>query len=158
MARVRGGGRAQRREGRALTAALLQVINRSSTELPLTVAYDKISLGRLRFWIHMQDAVYSLQQFGERRPGRGGPFCLAGDAALCLESTGASRRALGPGAEHWPCPGHSSSGRVPVAGVSLTSQPTCSAYVGSLFPQDFQRKTRMKSKAFSSTPTCTSWR
>ncbi|XP_045855677.1 cleft lip and palate transmembrane protein 1-like protein isoform X3 [Meles meles] len=42
----------------------LMVINRSSTELPLTVAYDKISLGRLRFWIHMQDAVYSLQQFG----------------------------------------------------------------------------------------------
>lgn len=42
-----------------------QVINRSTTELPLTVSYDKISLGRLRFWIHMQDAVYSLQQFGE---------------------------------------------------------------------------------------------
>ncbi|XP_017900166.1 PREDICTED: cleft lip and palate transmembrane protein 1-like protein isoform X4 [Capra hircus] len=42
----------------------LMVINRSSTELPLTVSYDKISLGRLRFWIHMQDAVYSLQQFG----------------------------------------------------------------------------------------------
>lgn len=51
-----------------------QVINRSSTELPLTVSYDKISLGRLRFWIHMQDAVYSLQQFGEgagRAPGVG---------------------------------------------------------------------------------------
>ncbi|XP_048224540.1 cleft lip and palate transmembrane protein 1-like protein [Perognathus longimembris pacificus] len=42
----------------------LMVINRSTTELPLTVCYDKISLGRLRFWIHMQDAVYSLQQFG----------------------------------------------------------------------------------------------
>ncbi|XP_012577184.1 PREDICTED: cleft lip and palate transmembrane protein 1-like protein [Condylura cristata] len=42
----------------------LVVINRSTTELPLTVSYDKISLGRLRFWIHMQDAVYSLQQFG----------------------------------------------------------------------------------------------
>ncbi|XP_014825286.1 PREDICTED: cleft lip and palate transmembrane protein 1-like protein [Poecilia mexicana] len=39
-------------------------INGSSTELPLTVLYDAISLGRLRFWIHMQDAVYSLQQFG----------------------------------------------------------------------------------------------
>ena len=47
------------------TTALPQVINRSSTELPLTVSYDKISLGRLRFWIHMHDAVYSLQQFGE---------------------------------------------------------------------------------------------
>ncbi|NXG31984.1 CLP1L protein, partial [Dromaius novaehollandiae] len=42
----------------------LMVINRSTTELPLTVSYDKISLGKLRFWIHMQDAVYSLQQFG----------------------------------------------------------------------------------------------
>lgn len=42
----------------------MQVINRSTTELPLTVSYDKISLGKLRFWIHMQDAVYSLQQFG----------------------------------------------------------------------------------------------
>ncbi|NWR47027.1 CLP1L protein, partial [Regulus satrapa] len=41
----------------------LMVINRSTTELPLTVSYDKISLGKLRFWIHMQDAVYSLQQF-----------------------------------------------------------------------------------------------
>lgn len=51
----------------------LQVINRSTTELPLTVSYDKISLGRLRFWIHMQDAVYSLQQFGEAagQPGPG---------------------------------------------------------------------------------------
>ncbi|NXN07141.1 CLP1L protein, partial [Indicator maculatus] len=42
----------------------LMVLNRSTTELPLTVSYDKISLGKLRFWIHMQDAVYSLQQFG----------------------------------------------------------------------------------------------
>uniref|UniRef100_A0A8C7Y3R3 Lipid scramblase CLPTM1L n=1 Tax=Oryzias sinensis TaxID=183150 RepID=A0A8C7Y3R3_9TELE len=39
-------------------------INGTSTELPLAVSYDSISLGRLRFWIHMQDAVYSLQQFG----------------------------------------------------------------------------------------------
>lgn len=39
-------------------------INSSSVELPLTVSYDTISLGRLRFWIHMQDAVFSLQQFG----------------------------------------------------------------------------------------------
>lgn len=39
-------------------------INSSSTELPLTISYDTISLGRLRFWIHMQDAVFSLQQFG----------------------------------------------------------------------------------------------
>ena len=29
------------------------------------MSYDKISLGKLRFWIHMQDDVYSLQQFGE---------------------------------------------------------------------------------------------
>uniref|UniRef100_A0A672ZCX0 Lipid scramblase CLPTM1L n=1 Tax=Sphaeramia orbicularis TaxID=375764 RepID=A0A672ZCX0_9TELE len=39
-------------------------INSTSTELPLTISYDSISLGRMRFWIHMQDAVYSLQQFG----------------------------------------------------------------------------------------------
>ncbi|XP_070841003.1 lipid scramblase CLPTM1L [Chaetodon trifascialis] len=39
-------------------------INSTSLELPLTISYDSISLGRLRFWIHMQDAVYSLQQFG----------------------------------------------------------------------------------------------
>lgn len=39
-------------------------INSTSMELPLTISYDTISLGRLRFWIHMQDAVYSLQQFG----------------------------------------------------------------------------------------------
>lgn len=39
-------------------------INSTSMDLPLTIAYDAISLGRLRFWIHMQDAVFSLQQFG----------------------------------------------------------------------------------------------
>ncbi|KAM9340352.1 lipid scramblase CLPTM1L [Symphorus nematophorus] len=39
-------------------------INSTSMELPLTISYDSISLGRLRFWVHMQDAVYSLQQFG----------------------------------------------------------------------------------------------
>ncbi|XP_037119099.1 cleft lip and palate transmembrane protein 1-like protein [Syngnathus acus] len=39
-------------------------INSTSRVLPLTISYDAISLGRLRFWIHMQDAVYSLQQFG----------------------------------------------------------------------------------------------
>uniref|UniRef100_H3AQB8 Lipid scramblase CLPTM1L n=1 Tax=Latimeria chalumnae TaxID=7897 RepID=H3AQB8_LATCH len=42
----------------------LMVINGSVTKLPLTISYDTISLGKLRFWIHMQDAVYSLQQFG----------------------------------------------------------------------------------------------
>uniref|UniRef100_UPI0037E776E7 lipid scramblase CLPTM1L n=1 Tax=Semicossyphus pulcher TaxID=241346 RepID=UPI0037E776E7 len=39
-------------------------VNSTSMELPLTISYDAISLGRLRFWIHMQDAVFSLQQFG----------------------------------------------------------------------------------------------
>ncbi|XP_034016932.1 cleft lip and palate transmembrane protein 1-like protein isoform X2 [Thalassophryne amazonica] len=39
-------------------------INSTTKELPLIISYDSISLGRLRFWIHMQDAVYSLQQFG----------------------------------------------------------------------------------------------
>lgn len=47
------------------TPSFDQAINRSTAELPLTVSYDKISLGRLRFWIHMQDAVHALQQFGE---------------------------------------------------------------------------------------------
>lgn len=42
----------------------LMEINSSSAELPLTITYDSIALGKLRFWIHMQDAVYSLQQFG----------------------------------------------------------------------------------------------
>lgn len=42
----------------------LAEINSTSMELPLTISYDSISLGRLRFWIHMQDAVFSLQQFG----------------------------------------------------------------------------------------------
>ncbi|KAK9526766.1 hypothetical protein VZT92_015449 [Zoarces viviparus] len=42
----------------------LEEINSTSKELPLTISYDSISLGRLRFWIHMQDAVFSLQQFG----------------------------------------------------------------------------------------------
>ncbi|KAF5920962.1 hypothetical protein HPG69_006257 [Diceros bicornis minor] len=37
------------------------VINCSTTELPLTVSYGKIS-GMLCFWIHTQDAMYSLQQ------------------------------------------------------------------------------------------------
>ncbi len=46
---------------------VLQEINSSSTELPLTISYDSIALGKLRFWIHMQDAVYSLQQFGKNR-------------------------------------------------------------------------------------------
>ena len=62
---VAGPTGAQLGAGPGLHRSPLQVINRSSTELPLTVSYDKISLGRLRFWIHMQDAVYSLQQFGE---------------------------------------------------------------------------------------------
>ncbi|XP_048849068.1 cleft lip and palate transmembrane protein 1-like protein [Brienomyrus brachyistius] len=42
----------------------LMEINSSTIELPLTISYDTISLGKLRFWVHMQDAVYSLQQFG----------------------------------------------------------------------------------------------
>lgn len=46
------------------TCLCVKEINSTSMELPLTISYDSISLGRLRFWIHMQDAVYSLQQFG----------------------------------------------------------------------------------------------
>ncbi|XP_012688324.2 cleft lip and palate transmembrane protein 1-like protein [Clupea harengus] len=42
----------------------LMEINSSTIEVPLTITYDTISLGRLRFWIHMQDAIFSLQHFG----------------------------------------------------------------------------------------------
>ncbi|KAM8827174.1 lipid scramblase CLPTM1L-like isoform 1-T1 [Synchiropus picturatus] len=42
----------------------LQEINSSTTQLPLTVSYEGISLKRFRFWVHLQDVVYSLRQFG----------------------------------------------------------------------------------------------
>ncbi|XP_077431317.1 lipid scramblase CLPTM1L-like [Vanacampus margaritifer] len=42
----------------------LMQINRSTTHLPLTVSYEGISLRRFRFWVHLQDVVYSLRQFG----------------------------------------------------------------------------------------------
>ncbi|XP_032905270.1 cleft lip and palate transmembrane protein 1-like protein [Amblyraja radiata] len=42
----------------------LKIINGTAGALPLTICYDAISLGKLRFWTHMQEAVYSLQQFG----------------------------------------------------------------------------------------------
>lgn len=44
----------------------LQEINSSTTEMPLTISYETIALGKLRFWTHMQDAVLSLQQFGKQ--------------------------------------------------------------------------------------------
>uniref|UniRef100_A0A3P8T1N6 Lipid scramblase CLPTM1L n=1 Tax=Amphiprion percula TaxID=161767 RepID=A0A3P8T1N6_AMPPE len=34
------------------------------TGLPLTVSYEGISLRGFRFWVHLQDMVYSLRQFG----------------------------------------------------------------------------------------------
>ncbi|XP_057691530.1 lipid scramblase CLPTM1L-like isoform X3 [Corythoichthys intestinalis] len=42
----------------------LMEINRSTIQLPLTVSYEGISLRRFRFWVHLQDVVYSLRQFG----------------------------------------------------------------------------------------------
>ncbi|KAM9783297.1 lipid scramblase CLPTM1L-like [Neosynchiropus ocellatus] len=42
----------------------LQEINSSTARLPLTVSYEGISLRRFRFWVHLQDVVYSLRQFG----------------------------------------------------------------------------------------------
>uniref|UniRef100_A0A3Q2XWJ7 Lipid scramblase CLPTM1L n=1 Tax=Hippocampus comes TaxID=109280 RepID=A0A3Q2XWJ7_HIPCM len=42
----------------------LMEINRSTTHLPLTVSYEGISLRKFRFWVHLQDVVYSLRQFG----------------------------------------------------------------------------------------------
>ncbi|XP_040901050.1 cleft lip and palate transmembrane protein 1-like protein [Toxotes jaculatrix] len=42
----------------------LMEINSSTVQLPLTVSYEGISLRRFRFWVHLQDVVYSLRQFG----------------------------------------------------------------------------------------------
>ncbi|XP_046887009.1 cleft lip and palate transmembrane protein 1-like protein [Hypomesus transpacificus] len=42
----------------------LMEINGTLTELPLTVSYEGISLRTFRFWVHLQDVVYSLRQFG----------------------------------------------------------------------------------------------
>ncbi|XP_064202130.1 lipid scramblase CLPTM1L-like [Anguilla rostrata] len=42
----------------------LMVMNSTTANLPLTISYHSISLGKLRFWIHMQDAVHSLRYFG----------------------------------------------------------------------------------------------
>uniref|UniRef100_A0A4W3KJ81 Lipid scramblase CLPTM1L n=1 Tax=Callorhinchus milii TaxID=7868 RepID=A0A4W3KJ81_CALMI len=42
----------------------LLIINATSITLPLTICYEAISLGKLRFWTHMQEAVFSLQRFG----------------------------------------------------------------------------------------------
>ncbi|XP_023265037.1 cleft lip and palate transmembrane protein 1-like protein isoform X2 [Seriola lalandi dorsalis] len=39
-------------------------IGSSTVQLPLTVSYEGISLRRFRFWVHLQDVVYSLRQFG----------------------------------------------------------------------------------------------
>ncbi|XP_076016827.1 lipid scramblase CLPTM1L-like isoform X2 [Genypterus blacodes] len=42
----------------------LMEIKPSTVQLPLTVSYEGISLRRFRFWVHLQDVVYSLRQFG----------------------------------------------------------------------------------------------
>nr|XP_020464128.1 cleft lip and palate transmembrane protein 1-like protein [Monopterus albus] len=42
----------------------LMEINSSTAQLPLTVTYEGLSLQRFRFWVHLQDVVYSLRQFG----------------------------------------------------------------------------------------------
>ncbi|XP_026228519.1 cleft lip and palate transmembrane protein 1-like protein [Anabas testudineus] len=42
----------------------LMEISSSTVQLPLTVSYEGISLRRFRFWVHLQDMVYSLRQFG----------------------------------------------------------------------------------------------
>uniref|UniRef100_A0A8C2X5H1 Lipid scramblase CLPTM1L n=1 Tax=Cyclopterus lumpus TaxID=8103 RepID=A0A8C2X5H1_CYCLU len=39
-------------------------ISSSTVQLPLTVSYEGISLRGFRFWVHLQDVVYSLRQFG----------------------------------------------------------------------------------------------
>ncbi|KAF7665176.1 hypothetical protein LDENG_00152040 [Lucifuga dentata] len=42
----------------------LMEISSSTMQLPLTVSYEGISLRGFRFWVHLQDVVYSLRQFG----------------------------------------------------------------------------------------------
>ncbi|XP_008321633.1 cleft lip and palate transmembrane protein 1-like protein isoform X4 [Cynoglossus semilaevis] len=42
----------------------LMEISSSTAHLPLTVSYEGISLRTFRFWVHLQDVVYSLRQFG----------------------------------------------------------------------------------------------
>lgn len=42
----------------------LMEMNRTLTELPLTLSYEGISLRTFRFWVHLQDVVFSLRQFG----------------------------------------------------------------------------------------------
>ncbi|XP_071326296.1 lipid scramblase CLPTM1L-like isoform X2 [Trachinotus anak] len=42
----------------------LMEISSNTVQLPLTVSYEGISLRRFRFWVHLQDVVYSLRQFG----------------------------------------------------------------------------------------------
>ncbi|XP_039973260.1 cleft lip and palate transmembrane protein 1-like protein [Xiphias gladius] len=42
----------------------LMEISSGTVQLPLTVSYEGISLRRFRFWVHLQDVVYSLRQFG----------------------------------------------------------------------------------------------
>ncbi|KAM3872948.1 lipid scramblase CLPTM1L-like [Diretmus argenteus] len=42
----------------------LMEISSSTIQLPLIVSYEGISLRTFRFWIHLQDVVYSLRQFG----------------------------------------------------------------------------------------------
>uniref|UniRef100_A0A4W5QGR0 Lipid scramblase CLPTM1L n=1 Tax=Hucho hucho TaxID=62062 RepID=A0A4W5QGR0_9TELE len=39
-------------------------INGSTTKLPLTISYEGLSLRQFRFWIHMQDVMFSLKRFG----------------------------------------------------------------------------------------------
>ncbi|XP_028983962.1 lipid scramblase CLPTM1L-like isoform X2 [Betta splendens] len=42
----------------------LMEIGAGTDRLPLTLSYEGISLRRFRFWVHLQDVVYSLRQFG----------------------------------------------------------------------------------------------
>ena len=43
---------------------LLQHINESCKEMPLTIRYCPISIGKLRLWSQMQQSLKLLQQFG----------------------------------------------------------------------------------------------
>lgn len=60
-----------------------QEISGSTVQLPLTVSYEGISLRGFRFWVHVQDVVYSLRQFGE--PIRQQIFNITHDALELIE-------------------------------------------------------------------------
>lgn len=44
---------------------VLQPINKSCDQMPLSIIYSPISVGKLRFWTHMLHSIETLHQFGK---------------------------------------------------------------------------------------------